>query len=377
VIECARKSCKARTRNGTPICRDCEHYIRNLLELRPWWLSRLTETALGQVRMSSNGGRRSAPRAGIDGDKPAAAYIETMPGCRCKCDCEPAECEHECQCDPEKARRRRERAAMAHALAGGRVNARASELLAEQADALQFWCRELCEARGLPYIPLRFRGRQFIGPLQTHEVRRAKPTTLGADHAIWLSEHFGAIRASEHIGDILADIERQQDEIETAVNRPIRWRFVGECPTYSDEKRTICGVELRAPEDHIEVTCPKCRTMYNINRLQVAFRAEFERRPQPWREVLSFNADSPPEFQIALSTLKRWRKDGELPVRGWLRPDGNRGIARHGDDDVPLYLWSDVQQLVIGRNRRSKMTAAERSDLARRAARKRWADTPV
>lgn len=329
MTECQRCGGKA----VTFLCRKCEVLIAQMLAELPWWLDRLTETACGQTRMSDNGGRRSAPRKGISGETPIAACIEPFPNSQ--------------ETDLDRARRQRAKAALAHALAAGGVNARASELLAEIADSLQYWVKELCDARGAAYV----------------RPGRTKWTALGSEYAIWLRINVAAISGSEYASDITGDIEGHLDDIVAAVNRPMPVRDLGRCPTWVENGPTdlagdYCGRPLRAPVDAVEIHCRSCKATHNVNRLLLEMMNEAERTTLTFAKLCQVNRMQADGFQIPLRTLQKWRKDGTLRPRGWLRPDGHRGIAKHGDADQPLYLWSDVRTLRVKRPQKALTGAA-------------------
>lgn len=321
MTDCQR--CGAKAHNAF-ICRKCEQTVRQVLTDLPWWLARLTEAATGQTRMSDNGGRKSAPRKGLDGETPLAQCIEPLPD----------------EDDLEKARRKRAKAALAHALAAGGIDPRASELLGEITDSLGYWIRVLCEQRGVE-IPLLRAGR-----------------TPGALRAKWLALHVSAIAASEDADEICCDIESHMDDIVATINRPIPIRHLGKCPTWNEDKRRICGVELRAPEEELEVYCRRCKITHSVHRLLLARQEEAERTPITWDKLVKVNRMQPDGYQVPLRTLQHWRTREYLRPRGWLRPDGQRGIARHGDQDQPLFLWSDVRNLRVGRRQRETTGAA-------------------
>ena len=200
--------------------------------------------------MSDNAGRKSAPRKDLDGDAELASCIEQLPS----------------DDDLDKARRKRQQLALAHALATGGINARASELLAEIADSLSFWCRVLCEQRGIDYHP------------------RPSGRALGVNHAQWLAAHIDSIAACGDAADITADIlgrDRKRrgmiEQIQQVVNRPRRWWQLGDCPTpirvegpprqgtsaaHHPVRRRTAG-----PEDATRIRCPDCRALHNVHRL--------------------------------------------------------------------------------------------------------------
>jgi hypothetical protein len=281
----------------------------------PWWLSRLTEAAVGQTRMTDNAGRKSARRKDLDGDTELAACIELLP----KAD------------DLEKARKARQEAALAHALATGGVNHRASELLAEISDSLAYWCRVLCEARGENYTPYK------ASPL---------PTALGAEHARWLRINTGAIAGHQDAADILGDIETHLEDIVRIVNRPIRWWHLGECPGWRDDEP--CLNELRVPEGSEEVQCRRCKTRHTVHLLLLARKAEAENKHMTKRELTRYNRELPAEFQIPPRTLQHWLDSGRLAAC----------LELAGD---PLYSWVDVRLLMLRTKHARKAVEPEKS----------------
>lgn len=301
MTEC--RQCGAKSNNAF-LCGRCTDKLRDILAAMPWWLDRLTETAIGQTRMSDNAGRKSAARRDLDGDAELAACIEMLPAR---------------EEDLEKARRMREKAALAHALATGGINAKASELLATIADSLGYWTRVLCEQRGadVPTLP--------AGPAK------------GASLAAWLAINSAAIALSEDAADIAGDIAGHMDDIIKTINRPQRWWALGECPTQIDD-REECGTELRAPAETEEVQCRKCGTRHNVHRLLLARKADAEKNLMTRRQLIRYNRELPAEFQVAPRTLRHWLQTGRLCA-----------CSGDDDDDDPLYSWVDVQMLVLAK----------------------------
>jgi hypothetical protein len=299
MTECTRCGAKA---NNSFLCRNCVTTAQTTLADLPWWLNRLTETAVGQTRMTDNAGRKSARRKDLDGDTDLAACIELLP----KAD------------DLDKARRARQDAALTHALATGGVNARASQLLATIADSLNYWCRVLCEIRGLNYTP---------SPL---------PHALGANHARWLRVNIGAIAGCEDAADIVGDIEGHLEDIVKVVNRPVRWWHLGPCPGWRDDQP--CLTQLRVPEESEEVHCRRCKNTHTVQLLLLARKAEAEQKHMTKRELTRYNRELPPEFQIPPRTLQHWLDSGRLAAC----------LELAGD---PLYSWMDVRLLMLNTKR--------------------------
>lgn len=266
--------------------------------------------------MSDNGGRKSARRNGLDGDALLASCIEPLPA----------------DDDLDKARKAREKAALDHALAAGGVNARASELLGEIADSLAYWCRVLCESRGMTYEPW---------------VIKHRPSAPGQTHAEWLRAHLHSIAASENADDIAMDVESHLEDIVRLVNRPIRTMFLGTCPTWIEDDNRPCGTRLRAPQDSIEVYCPRCRTTHNCLRLLLELMNKAESQVHTFKDLVRINASQHEDWRIPESTLRNWRDTGALRAHQWVRPDGRKGLTQHGPEDVPLYSWADVKRLQL------------------------------
>ena len=293
MTECGR--CGAKAHNAF-LCRECILTAQTILADLPWWLDRLNETATGQTRMTDNAGRKSAKRKDLDGDTELAACIELLP----KAD------------DLEKARKARQKQSLAHAVSTGGVNLRASELLAEIADSLSYWCRVLCEQRGLDYTP---------SPL---------PATHGANHANWLRVNVGAIAGYEDAADIVGDLETHLEDIVKVINRPIRWWHLGPCPGWRDDQP--CLKELRVPAESEEVHCRRCKHTHTVQLLLLAKKAEAEANTMTRKQLTRYNRELPAEFQVPPRTLQHWLDTGRLTA-----------TETEGD---PLYSWMDVRLLM-------------------------------
>jgi len=296
------------------LCWPCTRSLTQTLRDLPWWLARLTETATGDTRMSDNAGRKSARRYTLDGDTELAAYIDPLPPRKD---------------DLDKARTQRHKAALAHALAAGGVNARASELLATIADSLGYWCRVVAESRGRQYEP------------------SSSERALGANHARWLRLHVLSITAHEDAADIAGDIEGHLEDIVRAVNRPIRMLDFGPCPAWNDTTDDTCATNLRAPQESDTVQCRRCKTVHNCHRLFLDLMAAADRELKTWEELVRFNRHLPDTYRTAHRTLQHWRTTGLLQPR-----------EHHGD--IPMYSWADVKRLQIAKPQKTATGAAAR-----------------
>lgn len=354
------QACKGLSINAY-LCGKCTKALRADLADWPWWLNRLIETAVGQARLG-DGGRRSART--MHGDDSIGSHIERLPGCRCDTRLRDT-VEHdfigplmpgwrrlgvdeapECDCDPLIARRRRERAALAHALALGRVNASASELHDDARNTMGSWVRHLCESRGVE------------PPELATAVRMAR----------WLRANVRAIANDEAAGEFVDELADLRKRIERAVNRPQPRKFLGACPTWDEETGKACGRELYAPDDAIEVWCRACHQTHNCNRLQLLLHADLERAKFTAEEIIWLNRTLPVEYQVHRTTLWRWRQPGHNGEPPKLTPHGCN------DDGAPLYRWTDVRRLAggdidtpparTGRRRKSSATMQPKSAMA-------------
>lgn len=287
-----------------------------------WWVERdrplagllqhLQEAVVGQVRHGDARGPRVARRDGhLDGESLLASHIETFPN-----DDEP---------NLDAARRQRERAALSHALAQGRLNARAAEVLVKARKMLEAWVDDVAATTGVRFTP--------VSPFDVEGT------------ALWVAGHAHSLANLESAGRTLRQATRLVGQIERAVNRPAPRRYLGRCPTWIDSAAKICGKQLEADEDAIEVQCTDCHRVHNCNRLQLVMVNDLAREKVTIGRILEINRRLPEDYQIPARTLRRWRKEGKLKPHGYRRPDGRTGIARHSDEDVPLYLWRDVEKL--------------------------------
>lgn len=313
----------------------------------PWWIDRLAEAAVGQAKLSDGGGRHTAANR-IHGDDDA------LTECTCRHPHhEGAPCPHlnddgfrDCGCETYVANVRKLRS---RALSDGGVNTRASRLLDRVTNSLTTIVRDLCETRGVvPEIgrngvPSNADGRE------SHS--GSFPGGLAGQAALWLAQHVSAIAASEGAGQTFLEIrrfmgdERHDGEIGKVINRPIPMRTLGKCPTWIEEKRMACGVELSCRQGDVEVYCRGCRHTHNPDRLQLLLMKDLERKKIAFDKILKANRIQPEEYQVPERTLRWWRQESKLKPRGYRRPDGREVITRHSDDDVPLYLWDDVRKL--------------------------------
>lgn len=327
--------CAAKAPNAF-LCARCQTELRQMLEDCPWWLDRLAEAAVGHAKLGDVGRHTRAASGGL------VEYTDPIEG------------DERLERDIAVGKFKRDRV-----LAAGRVNARASRLLDQIQNSLTTIVRDLCETRGVPVLSVRAVAPSFIGPLLPNDIRGIYRSGAHLS-AAWLSERITAIAAGEGAGQTFLEIrrfmgdERHDGEIGKVINRPIPMRTLGKCPTWIEDKRMACGVELRCRQGDVEVYCRGCRRTHNPDRLQLLLMKDLERKKITFDKILKANRIQPEEYQVPERTLRWWRQESKLKPRGYRRPDGREVITRHSDDDVPLYLWDDVRKLRTEKPERKK-----------------------
>jgi len=292
------------------ICSTCTENLRQQLHDLPWWLDRLMETAVGQVKLSDTG-RRAKRSSTLHGDDSLASHIEAFRGCKCA--------EGACDCDPKKARRARERDALVHALAAGRSNAKASDELQTIHNTLTHWIQDICETRGVDTPTLK------------------TPTGM----ARWLAKHVHSVAGQEDADRCCEDVALIVKNVERIVNRPVPPRFIGPCITDPAPEEVLakrkghntrCGHELTANRKATEVTCPTCKQTYGVDQLINELFAESGDKLMTIRELVDWvlpRLDEP----VPERTLYRWIKSGALPVGG------------HNERDESMVRLADVLEI--------------------------------
>lgn len=288
------------------LCQSCSNHIREILRELPWWLDRLLESSVGQVRMG-DGGRNPKPE--LHGEDLVTDHALTI----------------------------------AQAAAMGRANTAASRLYARAHNTLATWIRDICESRGIDYR-MQIMESNFIGPMAEYQQRRAPrkdPGTLetSGTHtpmALWLAKHAPAIAMHEAAGECANDIEDLRLAVERAVNRREAPMFCGLCPNEvaddhakdcDKEHPHECGTRLEARKKAANVTCPSCKATHDVETLQ--------------RKIFEDNADygytsgeihtvmNAMGMSIGESTLRRWIAQRALLPMNW-----HSGTPRYHLDDV-------------------------------------------
>lgn len=291
------------------LCQSCSNHIREILRELPWWLDRLLESSVGQVRMGDGG--RSSARQELHGEDLVTDHALTI----------------------------------AQAAAMGRANTAASRLYARAHNTLATWIRDICESRGIDYR-MQIMESNFIGPMAEYQQRRSPrkdPGTLetSGSHtpmALWLAKHAPAIAMHESAGECARDITDLRQDVERLVNRRETPQFCGQCPTelevgHGECDQTHphpCGTRLETRKHATTVTCPKCKADHDIEELTKAIfdaNGHLGYTASEIHVVMEKLGMSVPE-----STFRRWKADRAIEPVMW----------RSGD---PLYRLDDVRKL--------------------------------
>lgn len=272
----------------------------------PWWLKRLSEAALGQVRLG-DGGRRGTRAHQLDeytGPDDAA----------------------------NAARLRRDLEAgkftLDAVLAPARVNGKASRLYDEAHNDLTTWVRHLCEIRGVDH--------------PTH--------TKPSESVRWLRQNTIAIASDEAAKECYTACVDLVDRIRQVINRPEPPRFCGPCTTElsteqraklrenGDEDRETCMVQLYAPRKATMVVCPFCKAEHETDQLFADMLDEADEFSFTISDLVDHILPKL-DLSIPRRTLQHWAKIGDLTPTGYV-------------SSVARYQLADVRELGRKRGRR-------------------------
>ncbi len=353
------------------VCKACVSELRDRLRALPWWLDRLTETAVGQARLSPSG--RGGRRRVLHGDDTLVSHVEPFPRDK---DSAPT----------EQDQQERHQAALWHALALGWANGHASDELDRIGNALSTTIRDMCETRGLQ-VP-EFRTQPSPAPANDPEPARAYvpnattaalpdacarcyvalptsatgqlcddcdgapelrapepsaatlqatytgkrgedtlPVTTLARMAKWLYRHAGDVALQENAAEICDEIERVFRSATRVVNRPPEPMTIGPCitdpapeavlkeRTEQGDRTTRCGYALTAPHQTNQIVCPRCGVGHALADVLSHNLGELDDRNATVRELVDVVLPRLDEH-VPQRTIERWIQNGHVPVRG-------------------------------------------------------------
>lgn len=308
------------------LCNECQTNLSKLLADMPWWLDRLAETSIGQARLGDPGGRLQH-KSGLE------KYADPKPVADDKGFPDGTLGERRLAKDLKDEKLR------ARLLAQGRVNAHASELFDEIQNMLGTWVRDVCEHRGIWWVP-----SDFIGPLRANEERETVRTAQAA--AIWLRKRVSSLASNQHAEESYRDIQNAAERMERAVNRPPAPKTCGPCPTLGyhrevdgkpvfeidSESRAKCGTRLEAKSGAVEICCPACKQTHNVEALTDRLNHDLHYMSFTIRQLLDVVLPRGNEH-VPRRTLYDWVAKGRLKATG------------EDSDGTPKYLLADVRVL--------------------------------
>lgn len=351
------------------VCKACISELRKRLADLPWWLDRLTETAVGQAHLG-DGARRGERRDVLHGDDTLVSHVEPFPRDR---DSQPT----------EKDQRDRHRVALWHALALGRVNGRASDELDRIHNALSTTIRDMCETRGIEVPEFRTRATTLVSeplppavpdvvclprpglcarcfvilpssateslceecdgaparapeaaPVQdlrvTYAGRRGEDTqsvSTTVRMAKWLCNHAADVALQENGAEVCDEIEQVYRSVTRVVNRPPEPMIIGPCITdpapdevlaaraRKGDHATRCGYALTAPNHSGVIACPQCEGVHAVTDVLAQNLGELDDRNATVRELVDVVLPRLDEH-VPQRTLERWIQRGWVPLRG-------------------------------------------------------------
>lgn len=221
----------------------------------------------------------------------------------------------------------------------------ASRLMAQARNTLTTQVRGLCESRGVDVMrAFRVVPADMVGPLMPGWRRVADWSPSMPEMADWLALHAHAMACDENAGIWRREIESLVRSIRRVIDKPVRYELLGLCITQVNGRKT-CDTALRAPEDAIEVRCPKCRTVRRCDTVRAQGQSDARRAYITWDQVLETNRLQPDGWRVDERKLRDWRATGVIKIHRYQGADGNETIHRHSEDDKPLYRWGDIEQL--------------------------------
>lgn len=286
------------------VCSHCTTEARRQLHDLRWWINRLIESVVGQVKLG-DGGRRGTRANELHGDDTLAAHIEPFP----KDSDEPAR---------PSDRRARARAALHHALATGHVNGRASDELDRVRNTLGTWIRDICETRGVEMPQL----------------------NTAVAMATWLRNHHTVIGHMEAAKEFCEDIDVAIHRIERIVNRPTPPHPIGPCITdpapdeiltkrrEDGDRATRCGFALSAAHKATTVKCPQCGETADVEDVVAHNLAEQDETLVTVRNLVDVVLPRLDEH-VPRRTVEGWITRGWLTVHG--HDDQGRQMVRIGE----------------------------------------------
>ena len=179
------------------------------------------------------------------------------------------------------------------------------------------------------------------------------PATESEQIAIWLAHNPQYIRTFEAAHTMIADITKAIIKVRLVIDRRPDLRYIGPCPT--------CSNELRAEPGEQWVRCRRCNEQHEITKVIRAAMKRIEDNLYPMPQISQYLEllDRP----VPLVTLHSWHYRGRLRKRGWLHTDprtGQKMITKYWlhRNDPPVFRLGDVLRIVERQTARTTGTGS-------------------
>lgn len=220
---------------------------------------------------------------------------------------------------------------------------RATTLMHAAHKSLTTLVRDLCESRGV-----------------------TTPATDLEGCATFLARHAHALASTDSAGQTKRGIDTLCRRITKVIDRPPAPRLCGQCDHMDDGK--MCRTMLYAHPDAIEISCPDCHTVHNVERLSTSWLGYIDEQILDRTAIIGNQRTSNPELydtgimgaldeEVHWQTFNRWVREGHLRAVRYVRPGGRRSFTRHTPDDLPEYRVGDVRAVRRKMERGTKATA--------------------
>lgn len=163
--------------------------------------------------------------------------------------------------------------------------------------------------------------------------------TTTAEHALFLASRINVLAGREDAGKCRQDVLRLVEEITRAINRPVPPKILGPCTTMVDAEHrrdcTLhhphqCDTALTAKREDIEVTCPRCGSIHNIEKLMQKHLDKMAADSFTISELYKTILPAMNEY-VPLRTLQHWAATSKIIPTG------------HNQEGDPKFRLADVR----------------------------------
>ncbi|MGV9540906.1 hypothetical protein ACWDSF_06235 [Nocardia beijingensis] len=146
-------------------------------------------------------------------------------------------------------------------------------------NTLSAWARDLCETRGITYLPIGYLPPLppgFMGPLRRGErfEKHVQPDFIDSTAGIasWLSHYVTAISMSEAAGECFEEISAAIAAAHRAIDRPPGRMYIGPCGESLNGIR--CEADIYVTIGRPEARCPVCGATHDVGQRREALHQQ-------------------------------------------------------------------------------------------------------